>query len=350
MNFTNKLAVSLCILSASTLMYGCGSGSSTSSTTTPAGPSGKLTQGPVLGASVFADNVSGGSRFNLDSGEISATTSMTTGDFVLPSAPTYDYILVSKGGTDKLTGQAAIQMIAPAGSANITPITTLVALDTTGSVKAKLEALMPAGAKFDTDISTTASPAILLLAKSMESTVYAMTQSVTTSAGSATISSAQIASIQAQTMQAIAVELAKPAVMSATLQTPAGLTTSLQAAVTSAVATINNTSNTNINIPAATASTIAATVVDASATMLNIGATAALTTITGGEGAVVTSAIAATFTTAVTAAVTIASSTVTATATPTDYVAPVTLVVTPQITPGVTGSTGGTSGGTGTTF
>lgn len=345
MNFLNKSTLSFCILSVSTLMYGCGSGSSGSTT----GPSGKLTQGPVLGASVFADNVSAGSRFNLDSGEIATTSSMTTGDFVLPSEPTYNYILVSKGGTDKLTGQAAIQMVAPAGSANITPITTLVALDTTGDVKAKLEALMPAGTSFDADISTTASPAILLLAKSIESTVYAMTQAAVTSAGSATISSVQLASMQAQTMQAIAVELAKPAVTSATLQAPATLTTSLQAAVTSATVSIN-ASNTNIDIPAATASTIAATVVDASATMLNVGTTALTTAITGGEAAVVTSATSATFTAAVTEAVTTASSTVTAEATPTDYVEPVILVVTQPTVTDATGATGGTSVGTGKTF
>lgn len=338
MQVPSKLVLGLCSLALAGSFAGCGSDD--------AGPSGRLVQGPVLNATVFADNVSGGVRFAQDANEVSTTTSTVTGDFELPSTPGYNYILVSKGGIDKLTEQPAIQMIAPAGSANITPLTTLVALDTTGTVKAKLQSL---GVSYDADISTTASPAAILVVKSVETMVQSLTQAVVASAGSDTISAEQIATVQAQTMQAIATEFAKPGVTATTLTTTASLSTALQSAATTAATNIG-AANTNITIPAGTATTIASSSVTATAGALSIGATASTGTVSGGETALITPTAAQAFVDAVAAESAAAAATITATETPTSYTPPTIPVVTPVTVIDTTGTTGGTSGGTGVTF
>ena len=341
MNVPSKVVLGLCFIALSGLS-GCGSDEDP-------GPSGRLVQGPVLNATVFADNVSGGTRFVQDANEVSTTTNSVTGAFTLPSVPGYNYILVSKGGTDKLTGQDAIQMIAPAGSANITPLTTLVALDTTNTVKAKLQALMPAGVSYDADISVTSSQAVLLVAKSVETMVQTMTEAISAKAGANTISEDQLAAIQAQTVQAIAVEFAKPAVNTTTLAAPADLSTTLQTAAAGAVTSIN-TANANISIPSATATTIAASSVTATAGALSIGATASTSTIAGGEAAVMTEQVAQAFTDAVETQSAVAATSITADKTPDSYTPPTIPVVTPITVPDTTGTTGGTTGGTGVAF
>lgn len=337
MQVTSKLLLGLCSIAVVGLVNGCGSDS---------GPSGRLVQGPVANATVYADNVSAGTRFTLDADEISTTTDSQTGDFVLPATPGYNYILVSKGGTDRLTGQAAIQMVAPAGSANITPLTTLVALDTTGNVKAKLQSL---GISYDTDISITASPAAVLVVKSVETMVQSLTQAVVASAGTGTISAGQIATIQAQTMQAIATEFAKPGVTATTLTTTATLSTALQSAATTAATNIV-AANTNIAIPAGTATTIASNSVTATAGALSIGATASTGTVSGGESTLITPAAAQAFVNTVATESAAAATSITATQTPTSYTPPTIPVVTPVTVPNTTGTTGGTTGGTGVTF
>ncbi len=337
---------SMYFLALTVVLNGCGGGGGGFFTAPPAkGQSGRLVQGPVKGATIFADSTDAGVSFVQDAGEIGTITD-DDGNFTLPSIPGYGYILVSKGGTDKLTNQPAIQMLAPAGSANVTPITTLVALDTTGSVKAKLVALMPPGSAFDADISTIASPAVLMVIKSVEATVQSMTSAITTSALSHgdTISAPQLSSIQAQAMQSIAAEIAAlPAgTATTTLSAPTSLSTTLQAAATAAAVNIT-TANSNItSFPAGTARTLASTAVTATATALSVGATATTTAIPGGEAAVMTSAAAAAFTTAVQNASTTAATSVTANTTPPAY--------TPPTIPVATGATGGTSGGTGTGF
>lgn len=343
MQLSSKVLLGLCSLALTGLMSGCGSDNDA-----PAAPSGRLVQGPVINATVFADNVAAGARFSQDAAEIFTTTNAVTGDFRLLSKPGYNYVLVSKGGTDRLTGQPAIQMIAPAGSSNITPLTTLVALDTTGTVKAKLQALMP-GFTYDADISTTASPAVLLVAKSVETMVQSLTDAVVAKAGAGAITEKQLAAIQAQTVQAIAVEFAKPAVTAATLSAPANLSTSLQAAATGAVTSIN-AANSNVVIPALTATTIASSSVTATTGALGIGASASTTAITGGESTVMTAQVVQAFVTAVDTQATTAATSITAAATPEGYTAPTIPVVTPVTVVDTTGTTGGTTGGTGVTF
>lgn len=338
-----KLVQGMCLVALTAAASGCGS----DRTPAPAGQSGKLVQGPVLGATVFADNATSGVRFTKDTGEVFATTDSQTGDFTLPSVPGYSYVLVSKGGTDKITGQPAIQMIAPAGSANITPLTTLVALDGTGTVKAKLEALLPAGAKFDADISSNVSPAALLVAKSVELMVQTMSDAISQKAGAGAISAAQLSVIQAQTLQAIAAEIAKPGVTATTLAAPATLSTSLQSAASTAVTNIQ-TANANISVPDATAQTIASSAVSASSTALGVGGSAATTAVTGGETAALGSNVTG-LVTAITTATSTAVSTITATATP-DIYTPPTIPVTSTPPTDPTGTTGGTTGGTGSSF
>jgi len=338
----STLLTGFCVIAAAAALSGCGNDAGTAVN----GQSGRLVQGPVLGAAVFADNVSGGVRFTADANEVSTVTDLSTGDFTLPTVPGYNYILVSKGGVDKLTNLPAIQMLAPAGAANITPLTTLVALDVNGALKAKLQALMP-GFSYDADISTTASQAVLLVSKSVETMVQIMSASVTSAPGAPAISAAQLTIIQAQTMQAIAGQLATAS--TATLSTPSLLTAALKTAATTAASNIH-TANSNITIPSATANTIAASSVTASATAVGITGTNAATTaaIAGGE----TTALATTgaaLATATTTATTAAAATVTATATPVNFVPANITVVTP-ITVGPTGATGGNTGGTGQSF
>lgn len=328
---------------------GCGGGGSTA-TTSASGQSGKLVKGPVVNATIFADNVSGGIRFIQDAGEVATTTNATTGDFTLPSVPGYNYILVSKGGTDKLTGQAAIQMIAPAGSANVTPFTTLVALagSTANStaLKASLAALLPAGAGYDSDISVaaTTSTAALLVAKSVESLVQIMTNAVISDAGAGNVSATQLAAIQAQTMQAMASQFVAGGAIPTTT---AALATSLGTAATAVANTLTTAPGSNINIPAGTATTIATNAVNATNTALGNPGTFTATTLAGGEASL---AGLATIGSAVTTAVTTAALTVVATPTPLAYTPPTITVVTPITVVGVTGTTGGSSVGTGTSF
>jgi VCBS repeat-containing protein len=83
------------------------------------GTTGKLVDGYIAGATVFADANGNGV---LDAGEVS-TTSDAQGNFVLVGGTG---TLVSIGGTDISTGLAAGKLSAPEGSTVITPLTTLV--------------------------------------------------------------------------------------------------------------------------------------------------------------------------------------------------------------------------------
>lgn len=331
MNVQVKSGIAICIVGSAMFISGCGDDN------VATGPSGRLTQGPVGGAVIFADNVSDGTRFVRDAGEIQTTTDATTGKFTLPSNPGYAYILVSVGGTDQLTNQPAMQLIAPSGSANVTPLTTLVALDTTGLVKAKIEAL---GTSFDVDLSLNATPAVLNLAKSVETVVAAMGATIT-SAGGTGVTATQLAAIKNQTMQSIALSLAGTA---QDLSKPSALNTAMTTAVTAAITDIN-ASNTNVTLPVGQAATIATNAVTACTTAV-LGAaavgssTSASTTATVVENTVINNTTAATMTSAVTTTATVVSATTTADATPVHYTPPTIPVRTPPRGTGSTGSTG----------
>lgn len=243
MNIKSKILSALAITALTCFTYGCGGGGSA---TTSSPPSGKLVQGPVSGATVFADRVVGGTKFVLDADEVRVTTDVN-GRYVLPSTPSYNYVLVSKGGTDTLSGQPAIQLLAQPGSANITVLTTLVTLDTTNTLYKKIQAMQPVTAPIDFDVSTSSTPATLLMMKSVEIAVQSITSAIT-SKTSGTISDAQLADIQMQAMQQIALAFAGT---TESLITQTGLKNALTAGVGNAITEINKAANIDVQASAA---------------------------------------------------------------------------------------------------
>jgi len=181
----------------------CGGGGSA---VTTAAVSGKVTQGPVIGATIFADRLGAGTARVKDDGELSTTTD-ASGNFNLSVPSNYgDYVLVSQGGTDSLTGKPAIQMMAPAGSANVTPLTTMVSLapaNQQAALKAKIEAT---GIKFDDDISTHATAAALFLSKSIEAAIETLGVGIANTG--TVLSASQLNDVQYKSMSAIAAAFA----------------------------------------------------------------------------------------------------------------------------------------------
>jgi hypothetical protein len=254
-----KIMYYVLVVAVTLLASGCGGGS-TSSTLSPSYvQAGKVVGGPVSGATVFADHWDPaiGRQFVLDAGEIVAQFNTDdSGSYRLPVLPTYDYVLVSRGGIDTVTGLDAIQMLAPAGAANITPFTTLVALDATNvkvdptiGVRKKLEALLPNGARYDTDVSQYSSPAALLLLKSIETATRSLTDAITSQAiiqqSGYTISQFEVqnAYIQVRIMQAIAQRLAGPTL---DITIPDNLAAELTTALTVAIVAIRNDNSNNL--------------------------------------------------------------------------------------------------------
>jgi hypothetical protein len=352
------------ILGLTGMMSGCGSDNSTPAAS---GPGGTALQGPVSGATVVAKKVGNSDfskieKYDATNDELSVKTG-TDGKFKFQSNPPYAHTLVMlTDGIDTLTGQKNIQMIAKAGSTYITPLTTLVATDTTGNVEAKLLALLPPNTKItnigDLDTSTQATPALLIVSKTIETAVTAMSATVSgkvnadgTNANK--ISPQQLAAVQTQTLQAIATTIAALPVdtATATLQTPSSLNTVVMAPALNVAITeitkpiiINNVStpsNITISNPTAIATTIATAAIVSSANSINgtptltAPATAANTStvlvvesdkinINASAGSAAATA-AATVTTQTAAAVTTASApaNITVVATPPAYVPPV---------------------------
>jgi len=238
--------VCTCLVGSMFFIAGCGDDNAVS---------GKVVQGPVDSAKVFADKIVTGTvgDYLMDSSEaVTEATTDSSGKFTLPAIPSYNYVIVSRGGTDTSAGKPAMQLLAPAGASNVSPLTTLVALNPTA--KTKIESL---GVKFDADISTGATSAALLLAKSVESTVRALTDSLTPAGGTA-LTAAQISEIQAIAVAAIAAEVSK---------SESNLTdsTALRGMFTTAlIATIDdiNASTTLSNISVSNAAAVAAAISD----------------------------------------------------------------------------------------
>ena len=125
----------------------------------------------------------------------------TNGNFTLPVTPGYDYVIMTQGGTDTITGGPAMCMYAPAGAANVSPFTTLVHLNP--NAKAAIEAL---GITYDADVSAAITPAALLLLQSAQSIVAAVSDALNPNGNSLSIST--VNDIQMTIMNAIANELA----------------------------------------------------------------------------------------------------------------------------------------------
>ncbi len=169
--------VSLCIMLIAGVMtvIGCGGGGGGGSEASVAGPSGKVTMGAVSGAVVFADHASGTEwNFRMDADEAeTSTTSDQGGNFELSMMPGFSYGMVAMGGTDSLTGNEAMFMLAPAGARNISPLTTLVALNQNS--KTAIESL---GIPYDADLTTTITPAAALFVHSIQAVVKAAVDAV----------------------------------------------------------------------------------------------------------------------------------------------------------------------------
>lgn len=230
----DRLAVASMLLVGVAGLNGCG-------TDEPAAPpvTGIVAQDLVKGATVFADHASGTeANLKLDGDEVSAVTG-TNGKFSL-AAPSYSYVLVTRGGIDTGSNQPAIQMVAPAGARNISPLTTLVALDTTGKAKALIEQM---GVKYDDNISAGASTAALALSQAAIATVNAVTTALNTNGS--TLTNTQIAFIQQTVMSQVAAQLAAAPSVSSVVNNATTLNAVMVGAVTAAVATIQNATGAN---------------------------------------------------------------------------------------------------------
>ena len=173
----------------SLLVFGCAKTEDSTSTTTPATTtttsddsssgsmllSGKIAQGYVRGAKVFADVDGDGTR---DSNE-SQATSDTSGSYNLTADPG-SWMLITSGGTfldSKGNEVNALPMKAPApttsgATSNVTPLTSLVAANP--SLKAKLDALGGDGWNADIASSSGVPGKLLRIAQTVEQTMMTL--------------------------------------------------------------------------------------------------------------------------------------------------------------------------------
>ncbi|CAK0774778.1 conserved hypothetical protein [Gammaproteobacteria bacterium] len=224
-NHSSIIMLSVCTIT----LCGCGGGGGGGGEQTHL--SGTVAQGAVVGAVVFADHLSGAeANYLMDTDE--ATTSTTTdaaGHFTINS-PSYDYVIVSWGGTDSITHQPAMQMLAPAGAANISPLTTLVALNPAS--QAVIESL---GIAYDADISATITPAAAMVVQSIQTAVSVVTNALTTdSTGASTgLSTSVVNNIQRDVLIQVAAQIQQS--HATNLTDPSTLATTITTAVTDAM-------------------------------------------------------------------------------------------------------------------
>lgn len=236
-NYSGIIMAAICVAA----LFGCGGGGGGPAPVPP--PSGKVVQGAVSGAIVFADHqTSPEANYKMDADEAdTATTTASDGNFTLPVRPGYDYVSVSAGGIDTITGKPAIQMLAPAGVGVISPLTTMVVMEpATESVIKSL------GIDYKTDISQQVTPAALLVIQSLQAIVAALTGAV--NPGNNTLKYDQVHAIQRTVLEKIAAEIKNKT--AAELTDPATLTATLQTAVKSALDAIAaDPAHSNVGIP-----------------------------------------------------------------------------------------------------
>lgn len=238
------------ILLMAAILSGCGE--DRGSATTGLNPqSGSVILGPVSGATVFADKLDSGVRFVKDNNEVSATSD-GNGKYTLPLPEGYGkYELVSQGGTDTLFSKPAIQLRAKSSSKNITALTTLVAINP--ELQTLIEAL---GVGYDDNISENVTPAALLLAKSIESIVSILNDSINKKIA---LTPEQKSDTQNAIFSAIADQLAKPGTTADSVTNLASLKALINDATLSAITKTNSTySDVQINNAQTTAASITA--------------------------------------------------------------------------------------------
>ncbi len=295
----------LLILAALVPVLGCGFGGPGNDAPPP---SGVVTQGPVIEALVYADH-SSGTEADDSMDEVESETSAMSddnGNFALTVSPTYQYKLVSEGGTDSLTNLPAMVMMAPQGARNITPLTTLVALNPDS--RAAIESL---GIAYDADLSKTITPAAALLVKSVESIVASTSDAL--NPGGNTLPTQDVLDIQRTVLAEIANEVATTtstaapaldngaqasAVMKASISSSLTNTTKLTSKLTNAVTNALNTITTkypNITFPGYTTTQIAQLIVPpivntiSSSIATSTGSFSFSTTTVVGENTIITS-------------------------------------------------------------
>jgi hypothetical protein len=244
------------------------------------------TQGAVKDALLFADHASGTeANYTVDADE-AATAAMIdeSGALLFSTPPPYAYVAVAQFGENTLTGRPAMQLLAPSGARNVSPLTTLAALNP--NAKTAIESL---GVAYDTNLSTTATPAALLLSYSAETIVGAVTDGL--NPGGDTLLASDVNVIQRTLMNEIANKVQGQS--ASQLADIAALTATLETALTDALASIG--SNTSIaaitlNAPAADLSaSIVGPIVSAVAHAIgdSAGSAAVTATAAAAQGAII---------------------------------------------------------------
>ncbi len=276
----------------------------------PPAPAGKVVLGNVSGAIVFADQVGTGIKYTIDPAEAAyQTISRADGTYTLPATPPYTYIIVSLGGTDSANpGVTAMTMTAPAGSARVSPLTSLVVAD-----PAMAAVISGLGVSYDADITTAVTPAAAFLVQSIQATVNSLTTTLETDAGVGGLKNSQIVALQQNVITKMAAQLKTQTTTQ--LTTVANLTTTLQTAVTNTLAdtTLMNATNgaATINYTPATTNAAAAAAIVPTAVITAVSTAIGSTSTTGAvtEASLVSAADVTAINTSVSTAVTTAVTT-----------------------------------------
>jgi hypothetical protein len=281
------------VAAAAALVVGCGL--KEDDPVTVAAPGGAVVQGPVSGAIVFADRIPAGQiRGNgiVDADEKAySTTTDSTGNWKLTAVPTYDYEIVSLGGTDTITSQPAITMRAEGGKAGqtvtsqaVTPLTTLVQLTPEANRAALKTTIQSLGVAYNAKIDEGITPAAAALVKAVTTTASMVVEVLNTAAGgndnTRLLSTQAVKSVQTEVLAALATNLVGK--IATQLDTGAEIASITQAATTSAVTAMAADSskaggvtlaldNAAITQVAQSVATSTTTVVDAIATATSSG-------------------------------------------------------------------------------
>ena len=243
-----KYTVLFMVLLSLAMFSACGSSSAPAPGPTPAGPSGVLVQGAVSGAKIWADHKTGTlANKKCDLGDEEALTASVTaadGTFTLAKVPSYDYLSVSSGGVDSITGKPAQQMVAPQGYTVVSEFTTMVALDTTGTVADTLKGL---GVDPRADVTKAVTPAAAMLLQAIQATQNSLSQALDPTGNKMTED--QLNSVSQAVFAAVANKIKGQT--AAQLTDAATLTTTLQGATKSALdAIVAAPANSNIALTA----------------------------------------------------------------------------------------------------
>jgi hypothetical protein len=182
---------------------------------------------------VFADHLSGAeANYAMDASEAASSTSTDGAGRFTITEPGYGYMIVSTGGTDTITGLPAMHMLAPAGARNLSPLTTLVALDPDS--RSVIESL---GIQYDDDLTVNITPAAAIVVQCVQTAVDVLTNAINN--GNA-FPYTVVNNVQREIMTGIAHQLKSS--NTASLTDPASLASTLGTAVGSALTSTTVTS------------------------------------------------------------------------------------------------------------